>query len=34
MLDYGREFRAALSAASASSIIAFEIFRQNRGKEK
>ncbi|MBQ8404828.1 MAG: hypothetical protein IJX55_10490 [Clostridia bacterium] len=32
MLDYGREFRAALSAASASSIIAFEIFRQNRGK--
>jgi 23S rRNA (guanosine2251-2'-O)-methyltransferase len=34
MLDYGREFRAALSAASASSIIAFEIFRQNRGKAK
>ena len=34
MLDYGREFRAALSAASASSIIAFEIFRQNRGKSK
>lgn len=33
MLDYGREFRAALSAASASSIIAFEIFRQNRNKE-
>jgi 23S rRNA (guanosine2251-2'-O)-methyltransferase len=32
MLDYGREFRAALSAASASSIIAFEIFRKNRGK--
>ncbi|MBQ8861943.1 MAG: RNA methyltransferase [Clostridia bacterium] len=32
MLDYGRDFRAALSAASASSIIAFEIFRQNRGK--
>ncbi len=32
MLDYGREFRAALSAASASSIIAFEIFRRNRGK--
>lgn len=30
MLDYGREFRAALSAASASSIIAFEIFRKNR----
>jgi 23S rRNA (guanosine2251-2'-O)-methyltransferase len=34
MLDYGREFRAALSAASASSIIAFEIFRKNRGKAK
>lgn len=33
MLDYGREFRAALSAASASSIIAFEIFRKNRNKE-
>ena len=30
MLDYGREFSAALSAASASSIIAFEIFRKNR----
>jgi len=28
-LDYGREFKAALSAASAASIIAFEIFRQN-----
>ena len=34
MLDYGREFRAALSAASASSIIAFEIFRKNRKKEE
>lgn len=31
-LDYGREFRAALSAASAASIISFEIFRQNREK--
>lgn len=31
-LDYGRKFRAALSAASASSIIAFEIFRQNRSE--
>jgi len=28
-LDYGRDFPAALSAASAASIIAFEIFRQN-----
>lgn len=30
MLDYGREFRAALSAASAASVIAFEIFRKGR----
>jgi len=30
-LDYGRRFGAALSAASAASILAFEIFRQNRG---
>ena len=29
-LDYGREFRASLSAASAASVIAYEIFRQNR----
>jgi 23S rRNA (guanosine2251-2'-O)-methyltransferase len=29
-LDYGREFDAALSAASASSILAFEVYRQNR----
>ena len=29
-LDYGRRFGAALSAASAASILAFEIFRQNR----
>lgn len=32
-LDYGRDFPAALSAASAASIIAFEIFRQNRRKQ-
>lgn len=32
-LDYGRRFGAALSAASASSILAFEIYRQNRGGE-
>ena len=31
-LDYGRRFGAALSAASAASILAFEIFRQNRGE--
>jgi 23S rRNA (guanosine2251-2'-O)-methyltransferase len=30
-LDYGRPFEAALSAASAASILAFEVFRQNRG---
>jgi len=29
-LDYGREFDAALSAASAASILAFEVFRCNR----
>ena len=29
-IDYGRQFDAALSAASASTIIAFEIFKQNR----
>ena len=31
-LDYGREFPAALSTASASTILAFEVFRQNREK--
>lgn len=29
-LDYGRDFPAALSAASAASILAFEVYRQNR----
>ena len=33
-LDYGRRFGAALSAASASSILAFEIYRQNRSGVK
>lgn len=28
-IDYGREFDAALSAASASTILAFEVFRRN-----
>jgi 23S rRNA (guanosine2251-2'-O)-methyltransferase len=32
-LDYGRRFGAALSAASAASILAFEIYRQNRSDE-
>lgn len=31
-LDYGRNFSASLSATSAASIMAFEIFRQNRSK--
>lgn len=31
-LDYGRDFPAALSAASAASILAFEVFRQERNK--
>ena len=29
-IDYGREFSASLSAASASTVIAYEILRQNR----
>ena len=29
-IDYGREFNASLSAASASTVIAYEILRQNR----
>ena len=29
-LDYGREFKASLSAASAASILAYEVYRQNR----
>ncbi|MBQ9744408.1 MAG: RNA methyltransferase [Clostridia bacterium] len=29
-IDYGRRFDAALSAASASTIIAFEVFKQNK----
>ncbi len=29
-LEYGREFRASLSAASAASILAYEVLRQNR----
>lgn len=31
-LDYGREFRASLSAASAASILAYEVLRQNIDK--
>lgn len=30
MIDYGREFSAALSAASASAVLGFEIMRQNK----
>lgn len=29
-IDYGREFSAALSAASAATVLAFEVLRQNR----
>ncbi len=29
-IDYGRDFGASLSAASASTVIAYEIYRQNR----
>lgn len=28
-IDYGRDFKASLSAASASTVLAFEIYRQN-----
>jgi len=31
-LDYARTFSCALSAASAASILAYEVFRKNRGK--
>ncbi len=31
VIPYGRDFPAALSAASASAVIAFEILRQNKG---
>ncbi len=29
-LDYGRDFKASLSASSAASILAYEVFRQNK----
>ena len=29
-LDYGRDFAGSLSAASAASVLAYEILRQNR----
>lgn len=29
-IDYGREFRGSLSAASAATVLAFEVLRQNR----
>ena len=32
-LDYGREFPGSLSAASAASILAYEVLRQNRGMD-
>jgi len=32
-LDYGREFKGSLSAASAASVLAYEILRQNRRKD-
>lgn len=33
-LDYGRDFPKALSAASAASVLAFEIMRQNRNNQE
>ncbi|MBQ8310006.1 MAG: RNA methyltransferase [Clostridia bacterium] len=32
-IDYGRQFRGSLSAASAATVMAFEIFRQNKSKK-
>jgi 23S rRNA (guanosine2251-2'-O)-methyltransferase len=29
-IDYGREFRGSLSAASAATVLGFEVLRQNR----
>ena len=31
-VEYGRDFRGSLSAASAATIMAYEIFRQNRNQ--
>ena len=31
-IDYGRSFRGSLSAASAATVMAFELFRQNKKK--
>lgn len=33
-LDYGRDFRGSLSAASAASILSYEVLRQNRNRSK
>jgi len=32
-IEYGRSFRGSLSAASAATVMAFELFRQNRDKK-
>lgn len=31
-IEYGRDFAASLSAASAATVVGYEIYRQNRGK--
>jgi 23S rRNA (guanosine2251-2'-O)-methyltransferase len=31
-IDYGREFRGSLSAASAATVLGFEVLRQNKGR--
>lgn len=33
-IEYGREFKGSLSAASAASVLAYEVFRQNRNIKK
>jgi 23S rRNA (guanosine2251-2'-O)-methyltransferase len=31
-IDYGRDFRGSLSAASAATVLGFEVLRQNSSK--
>jgi 23S rRNA (guanosine2251-2'-O)-methyltransferase len=33
-IDYGRDFRGSLSAASAATVMAFEVMRQNMSTDQ
>lgn len=33
-IDYGRDFKGSLSAASAASVLSYEVFRQNRSHKE